>query len=188
MYAKRMFDLVGTNVHLKPWGESRIRELIRVRQNATGHPVSFDDLLIRETEQAELSAQVVKNEEQYIRLLWNFAQGNPRIAQHFWLRSLVAEDDGALHVNLYDVPSVEELERFPQLDRFILMTFVLHRSLSIEEAARTCAMATRHVEAHVQRGLAMGLYRVNAGSESYYSIETHYWAAVRRFLQRKNLL
>ena len=188
MYAKRMVELVGTSVHLKPWNEAKIRELIRVRQNATGHSVSFEELLIREMERTELSAQVVKNEEQYIRLLWNFAQGNPRIAQHFWLRSLVADEAGDLHVNLYEVPSVEELERFPESDRFILMTFALHRSLTIGEAAKSCALQVGHVESHVQRGLATGLYRTHAGAEPSYAIETHYWEAVRRFLQRKNLL
>lgn len=188
MYAKRMFELVGTSVHLKPWSEARIRELIRIRQNAAGYPVSFEDLLIRETERNEMSAQVVKNEEQYIRLLWNFAQGNPRTAQHFWLRSLVADDDGALHVNLYDVPSVEELERLPESDRFVLMTLVLHRSLTVAEAARASALDARHVESHLQRGLAMGLYKMSSDGVPSYTIETHYWEAVRRFLQRKNLL
>lgn len=179
---------VSATQRLSSWSEAEIRALIQTRQHASGQRVSFDDLLVQEVEGVPEAAHVVETEEGYIRLLWNFAEGNPRVAQHFWLRSLVPTPAGALKVNLYDAPSANDLEPLPEVDRFVLTAFVLHRCLDVEQAAATCDLAFGVVESHVLRGLERGIYAEVAPGSGRFVIGVHWWEAVLRFLRRKKLL
>ncbi len=40
-----------------------------------------------------MSSQIVRTSRGYFRMLWDFTDGNPRLATHFWLRSLVPDDE-----------------------------------------------------------------------------------------------
>ena len=75
----RFFDQhLGAVIGLGRWSENEIRELIQRRQRAAGIEASFEDLIVHAVEGDRLPTQVVETEEGYIRLLWNFAEGNPR--------------------------------------------------------------------------------------------------------------
>jgi hypothetical protein len=169
---------------LLPWSEDDIRMLLLDRQRRSGLNVTYDELLVHGLDIA--SSEVVETEEGYTRLLWNFAGGNPRLAQHFWLRSLVVKSEHEVSVRLYDAPSPDDLEVLPDGERFMLFSTLLHRSLSHDEIARTCRMPLGSVDAHVSRGLDLGFYEMNEARGL--SVTTPWSLAVNRYLRRKNLV
>lgn len=184
----RFFDQhLGGEVHLGRWSESEIRELIQRRQRSSGIDASFEDLIVHDVEGDRLPTQVVETEEGYIRLLWNFAEGNPRVAQLFWLRSLYKTAGGQLRVRLYSAPSADDLEPLSERDRFVLSAVHLHGALTAEDAARACRLPEPAVHAHLARGIAMGLYTKTAGGSAY-AVSLTWWEATLRYLRRKNLL
>lgn len=180
--------------------EAQIRELILRRQRSSGVEVSFEDLLVQNMDGMPEAAQVVENEEGYMRLLWTFSEGLPRVAMHFWLRSLVPDPErpDALAVQLYDAPSADDLESIPERDRFLLQSIVLHRALTVDQVAATCDVRRSQAQAHIHRGLELGLYtefegtpvatRCNSVAPGAYCVDVHFWEAAVRFLRRKKLL
>lgn len=174
-------------IELPRWSEQDIRELIQQRQRACGHPVSFEDLLVRDLEGTTTAAQVVETEDGYIRLLWNFAEGNPRVAQLFWLRSLSRAPGGELRVRLYDAPGAQALEVLGERDRFVLNALYLHRALTTAETARACRLREDDVRSSFARGVDIGLFVVNDESGRA-RITLPWWEATLRYLRRKNLL
>src|SRR5690606_18293367 len=132
--------------------------------------------------------QVVETEEGYIRLLWNFAEGNPRVAQLFWLRSLYCTATGELRVRLYSAPSPDDLEVLAERERFVLSAVHLHGALTPHDAALACRLPEPMVRAHFARGLAMGLYEEAAPGSGAYFISLTWWQAALRYLRRKHLL
>lgn len=180
--------------------EAQIRELILRRQRSSGVEVSFEDLLVQNMDGIPEAAQVVENEEGYMRLLWTFSEGLPRVAMHFWLRSLVPDPEkaGALAVQLYDAPSADDLESIPERDRFLLQAIVLHRALTVDQVAATCDVRRSQAQAHIHRGLELGLYtefdgtpvakRCHSVAVGAYCVDVHFWEAAVRFLRRKKLL
>lgn len=185
----RAFDQhVGGVVTLSRWSEAEIRELIQRRQRASGIAASFEDLIVHAVEGDRLPTQVVETEEGYIRLLWNFAEGNPRVAQLFWLRSLYRTSSGELRVRLYSAPSADDLELLVERERFVLSAFHLHGALTPEEAAVACRLPVALVRAHVARAVTLGLYEEAPPGSGRYAISLAWWAAALRYLRRKNLL
>jgi len=182
--ARRIDAQVSYRHTLPPWSEDEIRLLLVDRKRRSGLRVTYDELLVHSLDIA--SSEIVETEEDYTRLLWNFARGNPRIAQHFWLRSLVVKNEHEVSVRLYDAPSPDDLEVLPEGERFMLFATLLHRSLHHDEIARTCRLPLGSVDAHVSRGLDLGFYEMNASGA--YSVTTAWALAVQRYLRRKNLL
>lgn len=173
---------------LQRWSEEEIRALIQRRQKASGITANFDDLLVHEGAGEKRSTQVVETEGGYIRLLWNFAEGNPRVAQLFWLRSLYPDPQGRLRVQLYSAPTADDLEWMSDQERFLLAALHLHGSLSVEALALTCRQALPRVRAHIDRGFARGLYVRSELLDDSYMISLEHWQAAQVVLRRKNLL
>jgi hypothetical protein len=180
-----------TVVDLPRWKEEEIRALILGRQKKSGLGVSFESMVLKDLRSGpdgDANDQLMETQEGYIRLLWNFSEGNPRIAQHFWLRSLVPNGtDQTLQVNLYSAPSADDLEEIDEDGRFLLAAMALHGYLSIEEAAHVLHMPRSVVEVEMDRGLAQGLYRHPVWDPGSFHIDLFWWPAVNRFLRRKNL-
>jgi hypothetical protein len=80
--------------------------------------------------------EVIRTSERYRRLLWDYADGNPRIALHFWLRSLAPDGPQHVRLRLFAAPSADDLEGLQEEARFVLGAVVLHQSLTVPEAAR----------------------------------------------------
>ncbi len=186
----RSFDQhIGQTLTLGRWSEGDIRDLIQRRQHASGVGVSFEDLIVRDVEGDRLPTQVVETEDGYIRLLWNFAEGNPRVAQLFWLHSLYNASSGEqLRVRLYSAPSADDLEALSEADRFALAAVYLHGSLTKAEAARACRLPLDVTRAHFARALALGLYEEASPGSGRYGVSAVFFEGAVRYLRRKNLL
>lgn len=172
-------------IDIPPFNESEVRDLVQRRQRTTRLQLSFEDLLVKELDATIDSAHVVETENGYLRLLWTFAEGNPRTVLHFWLRSLVPDGDG-LKVQLHDAPSADDLEVIPTQERFFLQALVLHRSLTPAQMAQVSNLPLGRARAHVARAQEMELYAV--GDDGCVRVRTHFWQSAVRYLRRKNML
>lgn len=169
---------------LTAWSEEQIGEMLHARTTAAGIDVVYDDLLF-ETQQSRDLARRLETAQQYTRLLWDYSDGNPRVALHYWLRSLVPDSERRLRVRLFRAPASGDLAGLSERSRFLLAALVVHENLSLREAA----IVTRYPDAvcrlQFERLLDDGILRRSHGR---YRLTTHWHRAVVRFLKRGNLL
>src|SRR5207253_1305508 len=75
-------------VHLTPWTDNEIRQLLERRNAASGLTILYDDLLVEDQLGLDSGAQILTTARDYNRLVWDYAEGSPRVALHVWGRSL----------------------------------------------------------------------------------------------------
>jgi hypothetical protein len=174
-----------TAVKLGPWSEEQIAELIRSRTESAGYEVVYDDLLVERLEGTEAQSQRMNTGLQYLRLIWDYADGSPRVALHSWSASLLPDGDKRVRVRLFRRPDAERLEGLGEREKFLLACILWHDGLTPEQAARSlgCPVAACH------DGLAR-LRDLGALEErdGWMHPTTEWLAPVRRFLVRKRLL
>lgn len=179
-------DLVVFRDHqaLEPWPEEKLGKMLRKRTAAAGIRVSYDDLLLDIRVRRDPSRQM-ETAEQYTRLLWDYSDGNPRAALHFWLRSLVPVDERNFRVRLFRAPTVADLDGLGERSRFLLAAIVVHENLSLLEAAEVTRYPTATCRLLLQRFLDQGMLQRSHGQ---YRLTTHWHRTVVRFLKRGNLI
>ena len=118
---------------INEWSEGDIRMLLMARAAASGVVHQFEDLVV---DAAQSDAALVRSSESYVRLIWDYADGCPEVACHFWLRSLVYVADDRVRVRLFSAPNGTRLERLPEEARFVYAALVTHDALSAEHVAR----------------------------------------------------
>ena len=174
-------------IPLKPWSEDEVRGLILRRVARSRVEITVDSFLVKGQENDDTDIHVVGNQDGYIRLLWDFTEGNPRVAQHFWMRSLYQDERGQLTVGLPAHPQTTELEVLSDGERFLLRTFIEHRALTPDEAAKALNVSPEDVRTWIARGQDQGWYE-SVGPSGAFGICVHWWEAASRFLRRKNLV
>jgi hypothetical protein len=176
-------------IEMSGWSEREIRRLIMRRMRRAGYGVSFTDLLVAGVEGVNISAQLGRTSEGYFRLLWDFTGGNPRLATHYWLDSLVVPQDGErqVRVHLFSMPALAALEGLNDDLVFVLTSVALHQNLTADEAARTtnltrdfCQFAFRYCQEHG--------YLVRDPDTGRYRLSVRWQRPIQRFLKRKHLL
>lgn len=178
-------DIFHTTVELPAWTEAEIGELIDRRMSTTGFVASYEDLIVERLEGTEFSTEVLRTAGSYRRLLWDYADGNPRVAIHFWLRSLVPEGDRRVRVRLFTAPEVERLEGLRERTRFVLAALVQHESITAAEASRFLRYPVAECESTLAFLNQEG-YLVE--KDGRHRLTTRWYRAILRFLRRKNLL
>lgn len=172
-------------VTLEPWSEERVRELIRKRVEACGVPVNYDDMVLESLEGLPRHVRDAEIEEGYARLLWNHTQGLPRVALHYWGRSLVPDAGNGVRVRLFRTPQAEELERGADVPLFLLAAIVVHESLTLTEMELVTRYPKQLCRIHVQRLLDLGAIR---RTRRRYWVTPYWHPVVSRTLKRHNLL
>lgn len=170
---------------LPPWSEEQIRELIRARAAASGMTFSYQDGLVGPLDGVAGEARVLETEEGYTRLLWDFSGGNPRVALHYWLRSLVREGPDRARVRLPKLPSPDELTDLGETALLLLAAVVIHENLTIEEAVRTTRFGASVCRGHVERLVELEALQADDGR---YRLTAHWHGVAVRLLKRRNLL
>ena len=183
LYAKR--NVYGTEVRLEGWTEERIGDLLTTRMRAAGVRAAYHDLVPPDVQPAERTAELARTTQRYHRLLWDYAGGNPRVALHFWLRSLVPDGDEKVRVRLFAAPEADDLELLEDESRFILASLTAHENLTLEEVARATGYVAGACEATLAFLRASGIVELGDGR---YRITSHYNRATQAFLHRKHLL
>ena len=126
-----------------------------------------------------------RTRERFLRLLWDYTDGIPRLAMYFWLRSLVPDAEGTLRVRPFDGPGPDDLEHLGEKARFVLNAVISHEDLTVEESVQvlqfrpdSCLAVLEQLRARGYLTLEGERYRV-----------THHWdRAAVRYLRRKHLL
>jgi len=170
---------------LETWPEEDIGSLIEHRMASVGFRASYEDLVVDRVDGTEFQNEVIRTSERYRRLLCDYAAGNPRVAVHFWLRSLVPDGEHRVRVRLFAAPSAEELDALQEESRFLLAAIVTHENLSLQEAAQVLRYPRHLCEAALNYLITQGLLEFADGR---YRVTVHWNRAVLRFLRRKHLL
>ncbi len=174
-------------IEMPPWTDDALRRLILGRMRRAGFKPNFTDLLVTRLEGVKTSTQIIRTSQGYFRLLWDFTNGNPRLATHFWLRSLVPEEDRKMRVNLFAAPRVEELERLPDDIAFALQAVVEHENINAAELAQSLSLGIDFCRFALRFGRERGyLWRNPVTGRTHVSI--HWQGSIQRYLKRKGLL
>lgn len=170
---------------LPSWSEDQIRRLIRRRLEASELSATYEDLVVDRMEGVSAQATMLETEEGYTRLLWDYADGNPRVALHFWLRSVVPETPRRVRVRLFRAPDPDRLERGGETALFILAAVVNHENLTLAETAEVTSFTPSLCRIHLDRFHEIGAMSLEGGR---YRIAPHWQRAAIRLLRRRNLM
>lgn len=172
-------------VRLKRWSESEIRELLEARTAATGWHVSYQDLLVARIDDRSDGAHVVQTAQEFTRLIWDYAEGSPRVALDCWARSLVHDGHKQLRVKLFPRPRDAVLEEVDETTRFVLGAVVWHENVSAPEAALSLGLSEAACHDGLRRLAEEG---VLAEAKGRYRVTVAWWPVVNRYLIRKHLI
>ena len=183
--ARPLFDDI---VHLQPWREEQIIELLRERTaKADIHP-SFERLL----DKLPASADAIDKQEalearaaSYYRLLWDYASGNPGIALHMWRRSIGADADGGTHVRFFQAPDTGELDVLPDPTLFVLRAILQMAPATTDEIRRATRLSMSDVTDALRYARARDYIRDDDG---LYTVTWTWLRALTLFLRRRHLL
>ena len=175
-------------VRVRPWSERQIRRLIMRRMHRALYRTSFSDLVVAQVNQDEFRNELGRTSKGYFRVLWDYTQGNPLLAAHYWLDSLVPHREHRLvQVHLFAEPSIERLEALDDDILFTLTAITEHENLSPAEVALVtnlpldlCNFACRYC---LEGGM---LARDREGGRL--RLSRRWQQTVIRFLKRKYLL
>ncbi len=187
-------DVYDRIIRFDGWSEQQIGELIETRLAAAGFSADYEQLLLnaqsramsRRYRQPAPGEAVEGLAERYHRLVWDYADGNPRVALHFFRLSLVWNGGTKVVVRLFPIPTTAALELFEARTLFVLACLAQHENLTAAEAARSLCFPL----AECQRALQL-LHQhdfLSRGESGRYRITSHWNRAVLRFLQRKKML
>lgn len=183
--ARPLFDEI---VHLPPWREEQIIELLRARTASAGLTPTFERLLEKlppNADEIDRQEALEQRAASYYRLLWDYAAGNPGIALHMWRRSLGADADGSTHVRFFQAPDGADLELLPDPAIFVLRAVLQLAPASAEHIGRATMLNAADVADALRYALARTYVERTDGR---YTITWTWLRAITLFLQRRHLL
>jgi hypothetical protein len=178
-------DVFRLIIRLPPWSEQAVAGLLRDRTEASGYAASYDDLVIDDVGVVERQAHLLSTEQNYMRLLWDYAEGCPRVAIHFWRLSLAPDGERRVRVRLFRGPEEHRLEELGEPERFVLASAVWHGSITADEAARSLRYPPLSCEDALARLDELG---VLAEHDGRHRVTTRWQRAVTTYLVRKHLI
>ncbi len=180
-----LFDDV---IKLEPWSEDNIAKLLRGRSRDAALEPVFDLLLsdlpehADEIEQADARARAETN---YYRLLWDYANGNPAIALHFWRESLKMDDDERHVVRLFRPPDTADIDRLPDDALFVLRAVVQLELATAADVVAGTMLPIDRVADSLRYALNRGYLELSQGR---YCLHWSWFRAITNLLQRRHLL
>ncbi len=172
-------------VTLPPWSEAQIDALIESRMRRARVQPRYQASVVDHLEGTAFDAEVVHTARRYHRLIWDYSDGNPRAALHFWTRSLAVGAEGEVVVRLFQAPDPKVLERLDERSRFLLAAVTLHDGLSVDEAAHATGYPRASAEAVLESLREQGILEER---ERTHRLSTHWQRAVLRTLRHRRLL
>jgi hypothetical protein len=170
---------------LEPWSLREIQELIDSRLAAGGLEVSYAGLMAVEGRKEDEAARNRTGKQAFLHLLFDYSDGNPEIALHYFLRSLVVGEDGRLEVLPFEPPHEDDLGSLGYESLFLLAAVVRHGSLAPSQAATATDYPVGRVEGLFLQLLDLGTV---FESDGIYRVTTDWRATVLRVLRRWNIL
>lgn len=175
-------------VRIPPWTDEELRRLILTRMRRAKYRVNFTDLLVTRLQSVKATTQIIRTSRGYFRLLWDFTDGNPRIASYFWLRSLVPHPDSRrVNVHLFRAPRIEDLEGLPDDIAFVLAALVEHENITAEELATVSNTSPEFTRFALQYCREHG-YMWRNDQTGRTKLSTQWQQPIIRYLKRRHLL
>ncbi len=175
-------------VRISPWSERQIRRLIKMRMNRALYRVSFSDLVVAKVQEEDFTSELGRTSKGYFRVLWDFTGGNPLLAGHFWLNSLVPHREHRLvQVHLFAEPRIEWLEELGDDILFVLTAITEHENLKPEELAKVTNLPIDLCNFAYRYCLEGALLERDRETERL-RLSPRWQGTVIRFLKRKYLL
>lgn len=184
-WASTSGEVFRYHVELPPWSETEIAQLLEHRTRASKLEVTYGDLMMDAIEGADVKAQLLSTARDYNRLVWDYAEGSPRVALHVWGRSLVPDGEGRARVRLFRSPDAAVLESLSESTKFVLAAIVWHERLSLDEAAFVLQESPAACDDAFARFLEQGIAEPHEGR---WRITARWWPMVVRYLRRKHLI
>lgn len=172
-------------IQIPAWTEREIADLLLARTQATGWEPVYEDLLVDDVEGVAAESQLVSTAQDYLRLIWDYAEGSPRVALHCWAGSLVPDGAKQLRVRLFRRPEEDVLDRLTDEQRFVLAGVIWHESITTDEAVRALRYPRLACEEALHNLRDLGVLRADGDR---YRVAIAWWPAVRRYLRRKHLI
>lgn len=183
--AKPLFDDV---LMLRAWSEEEIAQLLTHRSSLAAIAPRFDKLLTdlpEDADDVDRQDALVRAETNYYRLLWDYADGNPAVALHFWRESLGSDAAGSDWVHLFKPPSTADIERLPDEAVFVLRAVVQLERAAVDDIIKATMLSSAVVHNALRYALARGYVEVADGR---YRLAWQWFRAVTNFLTRRHLL
>jgi hypothetical protein len=183
--ARPIFDDV---IDLQRWSEENIASLLQSRSRSAAIEPCFDRMLTEmreEQDEVELSEARSRAETNYYRLLWDYADGNPAVALHFWRASLLTDEDERDMVRLFRPPDTTDIEQLPDDAVFVLRAVLQLDAATIEDIVKATMLSSGPVQDALRYALARG-YLERDGDR--YRLTWHWFRAITLVLERRHLL
>lgn len=178
-------ELYDRECLLPRWPESDIGELLRQRTKSAEVDASFEALVVpRQFDAPPQEDDETQKEEGYYRVLWDFSNGNPAVALHFWRESLFAGDKGPL-VRLFQEPPVAELESLSPIVLYVLRSIVQLGHASAREIVTCTSLPDDDVADAVRLSMSRGYLERHEGR---IRITWPWYRTITGLLGRQNLL
>ena len=176
-----------TIIKLPNWNDSQIERLVRLRlEKKQIHP-DFSGLVIpAQFDKPDENGQY-NRDKIYFRMLRDYCEGNPRVALHFWHRSLFIDDEegNIFQVRLFRPPLLDKLDNMPSLAYFNLRTILQMCEVSREDLMICSGQAQYVVDDSLRVLIANGYIREHNGK---FRINRHWFRAIVIILRRKHLM
>jgi hypothetical protein len=178
--------IVREELHVPPWNEEQIGELIELRCRSAGIHPDFGQLMLPhqhdETGQETLAE---RNRLGFYRLLWHAADGNPAVALRLWADSLLVTADGDFIVRHPPHAETEELDKLSMPNLLVLRVIAQSELAAPDDIVESLRFSEAEVEIAVGRSLQNGWIEEVDGR---YRLAWNWYRPITTVLARKNLL
>ncbi|MGD8859804.1 MAG: ATP-binding protein [Myxococcales bacterium] len=176
-----LFDRV---IRLQPWSESEIAELVGRATRRWDLTADYSALVVPSRFDDPDESNEARAERGFNRILWDYAGGNPSVALYFWADSLVMRN-GRLHVRLFPIPELSDLEELPSGVHFVLRT-ILQLELASERSIIECTNMAQSEVADALRFIQARGYVESV--QRHVRIARRWYRAITIVLRRQHLL
>jgi hypothetical protein len=178
--------IVLEELHMPPWSEEQIGELIELRcRNAGIHPNFGQLILLHRHDETGQETLTERNRLGFYRLLWHAADGNPAVALRLWADSLLVTADGEFIVRHPPHPETEELDRLSMPNLLVLRVIAQSELVAPDDIVESLRFSKAEVEIAIGRSLQNGWIEDVDGR---YRLTWTSYRTITTVLARKNLL
>ncbi|MCZ6596088.1 MAG: hypothetical protein O7B99_00450 [Planctomycetota bacterium] len=178
--------MLGTVMHLPPWTEGQIGDLVELRSGEAGIRPDFGRLALpRRLQEDDVVAPENRNRRGFYRVLWLAADGNPAVALRIWADSLAIVGDGSTFVRFASLPAIAEIEG-ASLNMLLILRLLAQTELAtLDEITEGLDMPRSDLTGALIIMLQRGWIEEVEGG---YRIAWKWFRTVTRVLARRNLL
>jgi hypothetical protein len=186
--AREVRPLFDDIIELRPWSEEGIVRLLEKRSSEAAVIPEFGNLVTELPDDAddfEREEALERARAGYYRLIWDYSQGNPAVALHFWRMSLRRDAQGRHLVRLFEPPRTGDLERLPDSTVFVLRAVVQFGRPTLGDIVDATMLGAEEVES----ALRYAVHRDYLETEDErYHVRWTWFRTITRFLVRRHLL